>query len=75
MERAEAAEADAAEWRGRAVEAERVLAEARDAAASARECAPHQPTPSSGLASRESHQPALPVVAGPLWAMQFSTES
>ena len=39
MSRAEAAEADAAEWRGRADEAERALAEARHAAAAARECA------------------------------------
>ncbi len=38
VSRAEAAEADAAEWRSRASEAERQLAEARDAAASAREC-------------------------------------
>ena len=39
VSRAEAAETDAAEWRGRASEAERQLAEAQAAAASARECA------------------------------------
>ena len=56
--RAEAAEADAAEWRGRAAEAEGALSEARDAAAAARECASSPMFLSAlYLCARDSHPP------------------